>query len=199
MLVKNSVYWSAMIKGYDENGDATETLALFKTMVGEGVDVMDVSVLAALHACGEVGYLDEGKHVHKLLMRIELESNVSVMNALITMLSKCKRADLAAQLYDELRYKTRISWNAMILGHMQNGMSDDAVWLFSRMQLENVKPDSFTPVSVSPALADISDSTGKMDPWIHTLSALVDMYTKCGRVSIARSLFNSARERHGML
>ncbi|KAI4977515.1 hypothetical protein ZWY2020_059652 [Hordeum vulgare] len=207
MTDKNSVSWNAMIKGYAENGDATEALLLFKRMVGEGVDVTDVSVLAALHACGELGYLDEGRRVHELLMRIGLESNVSVMNALITMYSKCKRTDLAAQVFDEVRYKTPISWNAMILGCTQNGRPEDAVRLFSRMQLKNVKPDSFTLVSVIPALADISDPLQArwihgysirlhLDQDVYVLTALIDMYAKCGRVSIARSLFNSARERH---
>ncbi|KAK1604345.1 hypothetical protein QYE76_028018 [Lolium multiflorum] len=207
MPVKNSVSWNAMIKGYAENGNSTEALALFKRMVGEGVDVTDVSILAALHACGELGFLDEGMRVHELLVRIGLDSNVSVMNALITMYCKCKRTDLAAQVFDELRYKTRISWNAMILGCAQNGRSDDAVRLFSRMQLENVKPDSFTLVSVIPALADISDPLQArwihgysirmhLDQDVYVLTALIDMYAKCGRVGIARNLFNSARERH---
>uniref|UniRef100_A0A0D9WKZ7 DYW domain-containing protein n=1 Tax=Leersia perrieri TaxID=77586 RepID=A0A0D9WKZ7_9ORYZ len=207
MPVKNSVSWNAMIDGYAENGDAKEALALFKRMVGEGVDVTDASVLAALQACGELGCLDEGRRVHELLVRIGLDSNVSVMNALITMYSKCKRTDLASQVFDELGNRTRVSWNAMILGCTQNECSEDAVRLFTRMQLENVKPDSFTLVSVIPALADISDPLQAR--WIHgysirlhlhqdvyVLTALIDMYAKCGRVNTARNLFNSARERH---
>ncbi|XP_062227855.1 pentatricopeptide repeat-containing protein At1g11290, chloroplastic [Phragmites australis] len=204
---KNSVSWNAMINGYADNGNSAEALSLFKRMLGEGVDVTDVSVLAALQACGELGYLDEARRVHELLVRIGLKSNVSVMNALITMYSKCKRTDLAAQVFNELGNKTRISWNAMILGFTQNGCSEDAVRLFSRMQLENVKPDSFTLVSVIPAVADISDPLQArwihgysirqhLDQDVYVLTALIDMYAKCGRVTIARSLFNSARERH---
>jgi pentatricopeptide repeat protein len=87
-----------MIDGYAENGNATEALALFWRMAQEGVDVMDASVLAALQACGELGCLDEARHVHELLVRVGLKSNVSVMNALITTYSKCKRADLGAQV-----------------------------------------------------------------------------------------------------
>ncbi|KAL6861652.1 hypothetical protein ACP4OV_017352 [Aristida adscensionis] len=207
MPVKNSVSWNAMIDGYAENGNATEALTLFKRMVREGVDVTDVSVLAALHACGELGDLDEARCVHELLSRIGLKSNVSVMNALITMYSKCKRTDLAVQVFNELVNKTRISWNAMILGFSQNGCSVDALRLFSRMQLENVKPDSFTLVSIIPAVADISDPLQArwvhgysirqtLDQDIYVLTALIDMYAKCGRVSVARNLFNSATERH---
>ncbi|KAL6606490.1 hypothetical protein ACP70R_042143 [Stipagrostis hirtigluma subsp. patula] len=207
MPVKNTVSWNAMIDGYAENGNATEALALFKRMVGEGLDVTDVSVLAALQACGELGHLDEARHVHELLVRIGLRSNVSVMNALITTYCKCKRSDLAAQVFYEMEKKTRISWNAMILGFAQNGCSEDAVRLFSRMQLESVKPDSFTLVSVIPAVADISDPLQArwihgysvrqhLDQDVYVLTALIDMYAKCGRVSVARSLFNTARERH---
>ncbi|KAG8069480.1 hypothetical protein GUJ93_ZPchr0006g41544 [Zizania palustris] len=207
MPVKNSVSWNAMIDGYAENGDARDALVLFKRMAGEGVDVTDVSVLASLHACGELGYLDEGRRVHKLLLQIGLDANVSVMNALITMYCKCRRNDLASQVFNELGSRTRVSWNAMILGCTHNGCSEDAVMLFTRMQLENVKPDSFTLVSVIPAVADISDPMQAR--WIHgysirlhleedlyVLTALIDMYAKCGRVTTARILFNSARERH---
>nr|CAB3466726.1 unnamed protein product [Digitaria exilis] len=208
MPVKNSVSWNAMIDGYAQNGNATEALALFKRMVMEGVDVTDVSILAALQACGDLGCLDEARHVHELLLSIGLQSNVSVMNALITTYSKCKRTDLAAQVFNDLGSKrTRISWNAVILGFTQNGCSEDAVRLFSRMQLENVKPDSFTLVSVIPAVAEISDPLQArwihgysirhyLDQDVYVLTALIDMYSKCGRVTMARRLFDSARQRH---
>ncbi|KAK3131426.1 hypothetical protein QOZ80_6AG0506310 [Eleusine coracana subsp. coracana] len=207
MLVRNTVSWNAMIDGYAENGNATEALALFNRMIKEGVDATDVSVLAALQACGELGNLGEAKRVHDILLAVGLKSNVSVQNALITTYSKCKRTDLAAQVFTELGSKTRISWNAMILGFAQNGCSEDAVRLFSRMQLENVKPDSFTLVSVIPAIADISDPLQArwihgysirqdLDRGVYVLTALIDMYAKCGRVSVARTLFDSARERH---
>lgn len=208
MPVRNSVSWNAMIDGYADNGNATEAMALFWRMVQEGVDVTDASVLAALQACGELGYLDEVRRVHELLVRVGLSSNVSVTNALITTYAKCKRADLAAQVFNELgNKKTRISWNAMILGFTQNECPEDAERLFARMQLENVRPDSFTLVSVIPAVADISDPLQarwihgysirhQLDQDVYVLTALIDMYSKCGRVSIARRLFDSARDRH---
>lgn len=76
MPTKNSVSWNAMIDGYAQNGDSREALALFNRMVEEGVDVTDVSVLAALQACGELGCLDEGTRVHELLVRIDRKSVV---------------------------------------------------------------------------------------------------------------------------
>ncbi|KAJ8645516.1 hypothetical protein MRB53_007264 [Persea americana] len=207
MRVKNVVSWNSMIDGYAQCGDSGEAMALFRKMLDEGVKPTGVSIMGALHACADSGDLEQGRHVHELLLRIGLGSDVSVMNSLIAMYSKCKRPDIAAEIFGNLSGKTLVSWNAMILGYAQNGRSNDALSLFCKMQRLNVKPDSFTLVSVIPALADIS--VLRQGKWIHgyairacldrnifVMTALVDMYAKCGGVHIARKLFDMMDERH---
>ncbi|CAL9203458.1 pentatricopeptide repeat-containing protein At1g11290, chloroplastic-like [Musa acuminata AAA Group] len=207
MRLKNVVSWNSMIDGYGQNGDAEEALRLFKKMMADGIQATDVTIMGALYACGELGDLEEGRHVHELLTRTGFESDVSVLNALITMYSKCKRIDLAEDVFENMPVKSLVSWNAMILGYAQNDRVEDALRLFNKMQWENVKPDSFTMVSVIPALADIS--VLKQAKWIHGLAirlctdknifimtALVDLYAKCGSVRIARRLFDAMEERH---
>ncbi|RWV96977.1 hypothetical protein GW17_00040265 [Ensete ventricosum] len=207
MRLKNVVSWNSMIDGYGQNGDAEEALRLFKKMMADGLQATDVTIMGALYACGELGDLEEGRHVHELLTRTGFESDVSILNALITMYSKCKRIDLAEEVFENMPEKSLVSWNAMILGYGQNDRVEDALRLFSKMQWENVKPDSFTMVSVIPVLADIS--VLKQAKWIHgfairlcldknifVTTALVDLYAKCGSVRIARRLFDAMEERH---
>lgn len=207
MRLKNVVSWNSMIDGYGQNGDTEEALRLFKKMMADGIQATDVTIMSALYACGELGDLEEGRHVHELLTRNGFESDVSVLNALITMYSKCKRIDLAEDVFENMPVKSLVSWNAMILGYAQNDRVEDALRLFNKMQWENVKPDSFTMVSVIPALADIS--VLKQAKWIHgfairlctdkniyIMTALVDLYAKCGSVRIARRLFDAMEERH---
>ncbi|KAJ0968058.1 hypothetical protein J5N97_024975 [Dioscorea zingiberensis] len=209
MRVRNVVSWNSMIDGYVQGGNAEEAMRLFKKMLAEGLEPTGVTVMAALHACGELGDIDEGRSVHELLLRMGLHSDPSVMNCLITMYSKCKRLDLAAEVFETLEEKTLVSWNAMISGYAQNGQAEGALCLFSRMREENVQPDSFTLVSVIPALADVSML--RQAKWMHgyavrlcldqnifVMTALVDMYCKCGGVSIARKLFDAMDERHVM-
>ncbi|KAF8028150.1 hypothetical protein BT93_E0917 [Corymbia citriodora subsp. variegata] len=201
------VTWNSMIDGYVENENPKEAIAVFENMLDEQVEPTNVTIMGALHACADLGDLERGMFVHKLLTRLKLDSNVPVMNSLISMYSKCKRVDLAAEIFNNLRQKTLVSWNAMILGFAQNGRVSEALNHFCWMHSQNVKPDTFTMVSVIPALAELSVTRQAkwihglvirscMDKNIYVMTALVDMYAKCGAVDTARKLFDMMEDRH---
>ena len=207
MSSKNVVSWNTVIDGLAQNGESEEAFAMFLKMLEEKVEPTNVSMMGALHACSNLGDLERGRFVHRLLDEKKLDSNVSVMNSLISMYSKCKRVDIAASVFDNLEGKTTVTWNAMILGYAQNGCVNDALNLFCTMQSQGTKPDSFTFVSVITALADLSVT--RQAKWIHGLAirtnmdknvfvatALVDMYAKCGAIKTARELFDTMQERH---
>ena len=207
MKQRTVVSWNSMIHGYVQSGDPEEAMAIFQKMLDEGVEPTNVTVMEALHACADLGDLEQGKFVHKLVDELKLGYDVSVKNSLISMYSKCKRVDLAAKVFEGLQGKTIVSWNAMILGYAQNGRVNEALNHFCEMQSQNIKPDSFTLVSVIPALAELSVT--RQAKWMHGLvirncldknvfvmTALVDMYAKCGAIRTARNLFDTMEERH---
>ena len=207
MKQRTVVSWNSMIHGYVQSGDPEEAMAIFQKMLDEGIEPTNVTVMEALHACADLGDLERGKFVHKLVDELKLGYDVSVKNSLISMYSKCKRVDLAAKVFEGLQGKTIVSWNAMILGYAQNGRVNEALNHFCEMQSQNIKPDSFTLVSVIPALAELSVT--RQAKWMHGLvirncldknvfvmTALVDMYAKCGAIHTARKLFDTMEERH---
>ncbi|CAN0910592.1 Pentatricopeptide repeat-containing protein At1g11290, chloroplastic [Linum grandiflorum] len=207
MKRRNAVSWNSMIDGYVESGNPEEAMMIFQKMMEESIQPTNVTVMQALHACADLGDLERGKFVHKLVDELKLGSDVSVMNSLISMYSKCKRVDLASDIFKKLKNRTTVSWNAMILGYAQNGCVNEALNSFCEMQSQNIKPDSFTMVSVIPALAELS--IPRQAKWIHGLvvrrsldknvyvmTALVDMYAKCGAIHTARRLFDRMDTRH---
>lgn len=207
MSSKTVVSWNTMIDGYAQNGESEEAYATFLQMLDERVEPTNVTMMGALHACANLGDLERGRFVHKLLDQLKLDFDVSVMNSLISMYSKCKKVDIAASIFDNLKEKTNVTWNAMILGYGQNGCVKEALDLFCMMQSQDIKPDSFTLVSVIAALAELSVT--RQAKWIHghairilmdknvfVATALVDMYAKCGAIQTARKLFDMMQERH---
>ncbi|XP_009799583.1 pentatricopeptide repeat-containing protein At1g11290, chloroplastic-like [Nicotiana tabacum] len=204
---KTIVSLNAMIDGYARNGYYDEALIIFRRMLDEGFKPTNVTIMSTLHACAESRNLELGQFVHQLVNQLGLGSNVAVVNSLISMYCKCQRVDIAAELFKNLKGKTLVSWNAMILGYAQNGHVMDALTLFCKMHLLNIKPDSFTMVSVVTALAELS--VLRQAKWIHgfairaclnrnvfAATALVDMYAKCGAVHTARKLFDIMDDRH---
>lgn len=207
MCRKTIVSWNSMIDGYAQSGMSREALSLLHMMLDEGVEPTNVTVMEALHACAELGDLEQGMVVHKLADDLGLGSDVSVRNSLISMYSKCKKINIASKIFEDLQCKTLVSWNAMILGYAQNGHVSKSLNYYFTMQKEGIKPDSFTMVSTIAALAELS--LLRQAKWIHghvvrtgfnknifVMTALVDMYSKCGTVHTARKLFNAMDERH---
>ncbi|XP_045820983.1 pentatricopeptide repeat-containing protein At1g11290, chloroplastic-like [Trifolium pratense] len=201
------VSWNTIIDGYAQVGKSEEACATFMKMLDEGVEPTRVAVMAALHACADLGDLERGRFVHKLVIQKKLDFEVPVMNSLISMYSKCKRVDVAASIFDNLKKKTNVTWNAMILGYAQNGCVNEALSLFYMMQSKDIKSDCFTLVAVITALANLSVT--RKAKWVHGLAirtymnnnvfvstALVDTYAKCGAIQTARKLFDMMQERH---
>nr|AYM00561.1 pentatricopeptide repeat protein [Salvia miltiorrhiza] len=207
MSSRTVVSWNSMIDAYAQSGDSEEALHLFQKMQDAGLKPSNVTVMGALQACANLGDIKRGQFIHELVKQLGLDSDVAVTNSLISMYCKCRRADVAAELFSKLRVKTLVSWNAMILGYAQNGRTMEAISLFGAMQEQNVKRDSFTLVSVITAVAELS--LLRQAKWIHgvviracldkdvfVMTALVDMYAKCGAIHTSRKVFDRMGERH---
>lgn len=204
---KTVVSWNSMIDGYVQSEDPEEALEIFQKMLDGGFEPTNVTIMGALHACGDLGDIERGKFLHTLVDQLNLASNVPVMNSLISMYSKCKRIDIATKIFENLQGKTLVSWNALILGYAQNGHVNEALSHLCEMQSQNIKMDTFTMVSVISALAELSII--RKAKWIHGLvirscfdnnvfvmTALVDVYAKSGSIHVARKLFEMMNERH---
>eukprot|EP01018_Ginkgo_biloba_P026787 Gb_37517 [translate_table: standard] len=207
MSKRNAFLWNVVIRGYAKNGLSEEALKLYYRMQQEGVQPDKFTFPSLLKACASLSAIEKGKEIHDDIIRIGVDSDVFVRNALIAMYGKCGRVDIARQLFDEMSEINVVSWNTMIAGYVQNRHANDALTLFNEMQLADIQPDLVTITSVLSACAHLADlQQGK---WIHDFlmrsgfdsnvfvtTALIDMYTKCGNMEIARQLFDKMPKRN---
>lgn len=205
MVQRSVVSWTSMIQAYTRAGLFDEAIVVFGEMESVGVRPDLFAVTSALHACACSGSLDQGKNIHDYIVRNRLEKNVFVSNALMDMFSKCGSMKEARSVFDNTTSKNIISWNTLIGGYSKNCFPNEALSLFSEMQF-HMRPNSVTMACVLPAVASLSslekgrEIHGRILRAGHfsdgyVANALVDMYTKCGALLLARLLFDRMSEK----
>ncbi|EFJ08202.1 hypothetical protein SELMODRAFT_41586, partial [Selaginella moellendorffii] len=209
---KSLVTWNIMIAAYIHHGFPTKSLQLLDQMQLEGIRPQKVTFINSLNGCSILGKLRPGKTIHSCAAEQRLiDRDVVLSTALITMYSKCGSVDEARKIFDSMAgdVKNTISWNAMLAGYAQNSRSSDAIQLFRSMDLEaQCDPNSTTFATLLDACGEIAalrEGEAAHDRIIATgLSinlvlgtAIVRMYSKCGRIDRARELFDRIRDDRG--
>lgn len=135
------------------------------------------------------------------------EPDVVCQTAMVSACAKCGGVDFARKLFDEMPQRDPIAWNAMIAGYAKCGEPREALNLFYMMQMEGIKVNEVSMVSVLSACTLL----GALDQgrWAHAYieknklrmtvtlgSALIDMYAKCGNINRAMEVFWGMREKN---
>ncbi|XP_021859326.2 pentatricopeptide repeat-containing protein At1g15510, chloroplastic [Spinacia oleracea] len=149
--------WNVLVGGYAKAGFFDEALVLYHKMLWVGVKPDEYTFPCILRTCGGMPDLARGREVHVHVIRYGFESNVDVINALITMYVKCGEIFSARLVFDRMLHRDRISWNAMISGCLENGECLEGLRLFLMMRKVGVVPDLMTMTSVVSACEGVDD------------------------------------------
>ncbi|XP_010272332.1 PREDICTED: pentatricopeptide repeat-containing protein At5g56310-like [Nelumbo nucifera] len=148
----------------------------------------------------------------RLLFDESLVLDLISWNTMISSYGKHGDVEAARELFEKMPERSLVSWSALIDGYVRSGGSTEALRLFNEMQAVGIKPDVVTVVSVLKACADL----GALDQgrWIHLyidknnllrernvvlVTALVDMYAKCGCIDVASELFDGSHDKDVIL
>ncbi|XP_062163296.1 pentatricopeptide repeat-containing protein At2g34400 isoform X2 [Alnus glutinosa] len=204
---RDLVSWNSMISGYSKMGHAADAVRLFHEMREVGFEPDEMTLVSVLGACKDIGDLSLGRWVEEFVVESKMELNSYVGSALIDMYGKCGDLMAARRIFDTMGKKDVVTWNAMITGYAQNGMSDEAIMLFNHMREVGVNPDKITLIGVLSSCASI----GALDigKWVDTYAserglqhdiyvatALVDMYAKCGSLDSAQRVFEGMPQKN---
>ncbi|KAF9676798.1 hypothetical protein SADUNF_Sadunf08G0040500 [Salix dunnii] len=198
---RDLVAWSAIIAAFVQSGYPQEALSLFRSMQNEGLQANKVILLISLPACAEVSSPKLGKSMHCCAVKANVDLDISVGTALISMYAKCGFFALALTIFSRMPCKDVVTWNAIINGYVQIGEPFPAIEMFHKLQLSELHPNSGTMVGLLPAFALLNDLDqgscihGKIikcgfESECHVKTALIDMYAKCGSLSRAEFLFH---------
>ncbi|KAK4855103.1 hypothetical protein QYF36_004041 [Acer negundo] len=160
MFERDLFSWNVLIGGYAKAGIFDKALCLYQKLLWVGGVKPDVYTFpCVLRTCGGVPDLKRGKEVHVHVIRFGFEADVDIVNALITMYVKCGNLGSARLVFDGMRRRDRISWNAIISGYFENEEFTEGLKLFITMREVLMGPDFITLSSVISACELIGDKT----------------------------------------
>uniref|UniRef100_I1QX75 Pentacotripeptide-repeat region of PRORP domain-containing protein n=1 Tax=Oryza glaberrima TaxID=4538 RepID=I1QX75_ORYGL len=130
-----------------------------------------------------------------------LERNLSCWNAEIARNVSIGYMDEASRLFREMPQRDVVSWNSLISGYTKLGKYTKALEIFQEMKENAIEPTELTLVLILGACAKDGKLELGTDIHINLQSkgivsdglvgnALIDMYAKCGRLDLAKKVFD---------
>ncbi|PIA46298.1 hypothetical protein AQUCO_01500067v1 [Aquilegia coerulea] len=133
---RDLIAWNSLISGYSYNVYDLSAFRVLVEMLKEGLSPCPVTMISVIPSCARMGFIFQGKSIHGFGIKIALDVDSRVKNALTSMYAK-------------------FSWNTMISAYGQNGYFDEALLVFKRMCEENVGVNAVTIVSLLSADAPL--------------------------------------------
>ncbi|CAN6320788.1 unnamed protein product [Urochloa humidicola] len=200
--------WSAIVSAHARHGQPRAALELYRRMLREpgsaGAD-NEFTASSALAAATAARCVRAGRELHCHVVRRGIDADAVIWSALADMYAKCGRVDDARSVFDRMPVRDVVSWTAMVERYFDSGCGGEGFRLFVPMLRSGVRPNEFTYAGVLRACAGFTSE--KLGRQVHgrmaksragdscfAESALVHMYSKCGDMGAAMSVFEAMRK-----
>lgn len=202
MQLKNEVTWSAIIGACvtcNSSGIGLEYLVKMRTEVRESPS--PIILATVIRGFAKLNNLYMGRQLHCYTIKLGSSLELMVANTLVSMYAKCGSIDEAMKFFEEMPVTDSVSYSAVMSGCVQSGYAEEALRMFHKMQLKGVDPELATMMGILPACSYLAalqhgvcahgySVIRGFTADISICNALIDMYSKCGKMDEARCVFD---------
>ncbi|KAL5732921.1 hypothetical protein ACOSP7_032265 [Xanthoceras sorbifolium] len=180
---------TTLISMYGECGRVEFSMKVFDEMREPNV----VAWNAAVSACFRGGDLES---CERLFDRMPFKDSTS-WNLMLAGYAKAGEVEMARKVFSEMEVKDDVSWSSMITALAQNGCFDEVSGVFMDLRRLGMRPNEVSLTGVLSACAQAGafefgrvvhgfvEKSGFS--WIISVNnTLIDMYSKCGNLDMAR-------------
>ncbi|XP_078438201.1 pentatricopeptide repeat-containing protein At4g13650-like [Wolffia australiana] len=205
------VSWNALISVFAEKEQSKEAVDLFNTMRVACCRPNQITIAKVLGACISPQDLSSfGTALHGLVVVSGFDAVVNVKNSVLSAYSKGGDLNACNAVFDEIDIKSLVTWNVMIFAGACNGESEEALKMFVELRRGGMEADEFTysaAMAACSSLAILQEGEqlhGQMTKLgflskTHVLNGVLDMYSKCGKMSEAEKLFSTMERKKKLL
>ncbi|KAL8112685.1 hypothetical protein AgCh_020122 [Apium graveolens] len=206
-FARDLVTWNAMLAAYIVHEQENNAFILFLKLRELGLMPDLYTYTSMISACSGKPQECQGKSLHCLVLKTGLEQSTPISNSLIAMYLRSNSIYMeeALLIFSSMNVKDRVSWNSVLTGFSQYGLSENALKLFQEMNLNHEEIDHYAFSAVLRSCADMA--TLQLGQQVHVLSiksgfetneyvtsSLIFMYSKCGFIEDARRCFEATRK-----
>ncbi|KAL2474790.1 Pentatricopeptide repeat-containing protein [Abeliophyllum distichum] len=219
MPERNSVTWNLIITALSHNGYEKKALENFYLMRLGSFEPTRFTLASVLSACGGASDVECGRECHGVAIKLGLDGNFFVGNALLGMYAKCGFVWDAVEVFKDLPEHNEVAFTAMMKGLVETDRVHEAFDMFKLMHRVGISIDSVSLSSVLGVCAksgfeDFVVDNANDGNWhnvhgkqIHGLviklgferdlqlnNSLLDMYAKQGDMECAEIIFDNMSE-----
>ncbi|KAK4759272.1 hypothetical protein SAY87_022403 [Trapa incisa] len=194
MDAKDPIAWNSIISVSAHQGYSEEAIKLFRAMIISGVEKIDnFSFSGGFAAAANSSALEEGRQLHALVVKLGLDYDLYVINAMMDMYAKCGELYCMMSILPETIERSRMSWNVMISAFARHGCLEEARKTFHEMVELGIEPDHVTFVALLSACSHgglVDEGLGyynsmkrdfNVSPGIEHCVCIVDLLGRSGR------------------
>ncbi|CAK9175282.1 unnamed protein product [Ilex paraguariensis] len=207
MVNKDLVSWNSIISGLDHNECFGDALMSFCTMRSTGLMPSNFTLISALSSCGSLGWMRMGGQLHCEALKVGLDMDVSVSNALLAQYAETGCITESKKVFSLMPEYDQVSWNS-IIGAFSNSETSisEAVGHFIEMMRSGWSLNKVTFINILAAVSSLSRL--ELVHQIHALvlkysvmedcaieNALLCCYGKCGEMNNCGTIFSRMSDR----
>ncbi|OVA17991.1 Pentatricopeptide repeat [Macleaya cordata] len=175
-------------------------LLVYKNLNFDGSNVLLKTALIDMYAkCGLMEMAD------RVFSNMGTHKSTAAWSSMISGYVRSGEIEIAQKIFNQMGERDLVSWTAMISGYAQMGKYNEALELFVEMENFGIKPDEVTLATVLSACARLGAlDFGKRlhQQYIESgfyghnpivVTAIVDMYAKCGSIETAVNIFHGVQ------
>ncbi|KAF8408825.1 hypothetical protein HHK36_004894 [Tetracentron sinense] len=203
MPEKDDIAWTAVISGFVTNEEYEKAFLWYIQMLRKEIKPNTLTLSSVLSASAGLVSLNQGLQIHAQVLKMYMESDVSIQNSLVSMHAKCGNIGDAYQIFSNISAPNLVSVNSMITGFAQHGFGEEALQLFKKMQTEGHEPNQITFLGVLSACAHVGlveegctyfqsmSSSFLIEPGPDHYACMVDLLGRAGLLKEAIDMIHS--------
>ncbi|CAH8345990.1 unnamed protein product [Eruca vesicaria subsp. sativa] len=211
MPERDVVSWNNMISVLVRKRFEEEALVVYERMVSQGFSPSRFTLASVLSACSKLLDGVTGMRCHGIAVKVGLDDNTFVGNALLSMYAKCGlMVDNGVKVFECLSEANEVSFTAVINGLARENKVLEAVHMFRSMCEKGVRVDPVclsNILSISAPREECEIYRNVLGKQIHSLmlrlgfegdlhlnNSLLETYAKNGDMNSAEVIFAEMRE-----